>query len=29
MMNGFIVAMLLGDQFNDTEASMLTSEMRS
>lgn len=29
MINGFIVAMLFDDQFNDMEASMLTSEMRS
>lgn len=29
MVNGFIVAMLLGDQFNDMEASMLISEIRS
>lgn len=28
MINGFIVAMLLDDQFNDKEASMLTSETR-
>lgn len=29
MINGFIVAILLGDQFNDMEASMLTSEITS
>lgn len=29
MINGFIVAILLGEQFNDMEASMLTSEMTS
>lgn len=29
MINGFIVAMLLDDQFNDREASMLTYETRS
>lgn len=28
MINGFIMAVLLGDQFNDMQSSMLTSEMR-